>query len=50
MPIPGLMPAVLVVDDTATVRAALERILRRAGYETVSAADGAVALQIARST
>lgn len=43
------MPAVLVVDDTPTVRAALERILRRAGYETVSASDGAVALRIARS-
>ena len=35
---------VLVVDDSATVRANAEKILKRAGYEVRSANDGFEAL------
>ncbi|MEM9190580.1 MAG: EAL domain-containing response regulator [Myxococcota bacterium] len=38
---------VLIVDDTAGVRRALQRILTRAGYDVVTAADGAEAMRLA---
>ncbi|MFK7986474.1 MAG: EAL domain-containing protein [Sandaracinaceae bacterium] len=41
--------AVLIVDDTPSVRAALGRILGRAGYEVLAASGGDEALTIARS-
>ena len=34
------MPTVLVVDDEASVRVVVVRMLRSAGYETVEAVDG----------
>ena len=37
-------PLVLIAEDDAEIRHALERILRFEGYRTVSAADGAAAL------
>ena len=37
---------VLVVDDSATVRANAEKILRRAGYDVHSASDGFEALAL----
>lgn len=42
------MGSVLVVDDTRSVRAALARIIRRAGYQVFEAEVGHVALEIAR--
>jgi DNA-binding response OmpR family regulator len=39
---------VLVVDDEAMVAEVVERYLRREGYEVVSAADGAAALEAAQ--
>ena len=39
---------VLVVDDEADVRKFLTAILEKHGYETVTAEDGKVALEIAR--
>ena len=41
---------VLVVDDEANVRSFVERALRIAGYETVSAPGGHEALAVARTT
>ncbi|MCK6545883.1 response regulator [Myxococcota bacterium] len=38
------MPSILIIDDNAPFRAALERILVRHGYEIVSAEDGSVGL------
>jgi two-component system, OmpR family, response regulator ResD len=38
---------VLVVDDEPTITEVVSRYLERAGYETRSAADGAVALELA---
>jgi PleD family two-component response regulator len=40
---------VLVVDDCAVSRSALEIILQRSGWEAVGAADGAEALKLAAS-
>lgn len=37
-------PVVLIAEDDAEIRHALERILRFEGYRTISAADGAAAL------
>jgi two-component system cell cycle sensor histidine kinase/response regulator CckA len=39
---------VLVVEDETALRHVTERILRRGGYQVLSAADGAEALEIAR--
>ncbi|MEL7237258.1 MAG: response regulator [Planctomycetota bacterium] len=39
------MKKILIVDDDATTRAALGRLLRRAGAEVVTAGDGGEALQ-----
>jgi CheY-like chemotaxis protein len=41
---------ILVLDDEASIRDFLARILRRAGYEPVLAATGAEALEIVRSS
>ena len=40
---------VLVVDDSATIRAVLGKMLNQDGYEVLKAADGASALALARS-
>ncbi len=40
--------SVLIVDDEEPVRAFVERVLRDAGYETVTAGDGAEALTAAQ--
>jgi CheY-like chemotaxis protein len=42
------MATILVIDDDAPVRAALCRILERAGYTVVAAADGGAGLQLHR--
>jgi DNA-binding NtrC family response regulator len=34
------MPRILIIDDDAAVRTTVVHILRRAGYETLEAADG----------
>ena len=39
-------PAVLIVDDDASLRAMLSLSLKRAGYPTLSAGSGAEALQL----
>ncbi len=39
---------VLVVEDDANIRAGLEDVLEREGYETLSAADGVEALELYR--
>lgn len=40
---------VLVLDDESSIREFLARILERAGYEPIVAADGATALEVVRS-
>src|SRR5262245_47037281 len=45
--LPPRRPSVLVADDDALVRKALGRMLESSGYEVVTAADGAEALQLA---
>jgi len=37
---------VLVIDDDATLRSAVRRILERAGYDVLEAGDGAAGLQL----
>jgi two-component system NtrC family sensor kinase len=46
---PPSTPRVLVLDDEASIRDFLARILSRAGYEPVVAADGLTALEVVRS-
>jgi CheY-like chemotaxis protein len=41
------MTRILVVDDVAVVRLVISRILKKAGYQVIEAADGAEALTIA---
>ena len=41
-----ILEKVLIVEDNPAIRKALERILDRSGYETVSARDGKAALEI----
>ena len=41
---------VLLVEDDAALRRYLEVVLRRAGYEVTTAADGLEALKLALST
>ena len=43
------LPAVLVVDDDASLRTLLSLSLRRAGYPTLTAASGSEALQLLAS-
>ncbi len=45
-PAPALMATVLVCDDDASVRVLLERILERAGYRSVTADAGDVAMRL----
>ena len=45
---PPARPHVLVVDDEAALRGLLVMVLESAGYETVEAADGAVAVEYLR--
>ena len=45
----SMASSVLVVDDEAPVRKFIERVLRRAGYTTATAADGLEALKVASS-
>lgn len=42
-------PTILIVEDDAAMRRYMEVILRRAGFQVVSAEDGAQALEIALS-
>jgi CheY-like chemotaxis protein len=42
------MTKILLVDDSKFLRIATERALARAGYEVSTAADGEIALEIAR--
>jgi CheY-like chemotaxis protein len=44
---PGRPVSVLVVDDEELVRKFVERVMREAGYETATAADGPEALEVA---
>jgi two-component system NtrC family sensor kinase len=54
-PAPAIAPGggaplrILVLDDEASIRDFLARILRRNGYEPIAAIDGASALEIVRS-
>jgi CheY-like chemotaxis protein len=43
------VPRILVLDDEASIRDFLARILRRNGYEPVAAIDGGSALEIVRT-
>lgn len=40
------MPRILVIDDDPDVRGSLSRVLTRAGYEVVSAADGTAGIEL----
>src|SRR5436190_10982490 len=42
------MPKILIVEDEATVRETLALNLRAEGFETLTAADGAAGLKLAR--
>lgn len=42
-------PVIVVVDDEVMIRNVVARILDRAGYEVLSAADGPEALELVRS-
>ena len=44
---PGRPLSVLVVDDEELVRKFVERVMREAGYQTATAADGPEALEVA---
>jgi DNA-binding response OmpR family regulator len=43
-------PRVLIVEDEPNIVLSLEILLRRAGYETASTADGEAALELIRQT
>ena len=40
------MPRILVIDDDPDVRGSLTKVLVRAGYEVVEAADGAAGMEL----
>jgi CheY-like chemotaxis protein len=42
------MPTVLVIEDSKLLRAMIQRLLGKAGYSVVSAADGEEGLRIVR--
>jgi DNA-binding NtrC family response regulator len=44
LPLPAPLPAVLVIDDDASMRAAVRRFLEREGYDVVESASGRDAL------
>lgn len=48
--VPAKPMTVLVVDDDATVRAGIRRLLQRHGYATVEAEHGAAALHLLRNS
>ena len=43
------MKTILVVEDDTEVRVLLVRVLRDAGYQTLAAEDGTMALRVARN-
>jgi two-component system cell cycle response regulator DivK len=43
------MKTILVVEDDTEVRVLLVRVLRDAGYQTIAAEDGTMALRVARN-
>ena len=43
------MTKILIIEDDTAVRACLESVISRAGYETATAADGRAGLQVFRS-
>lgn len=45
-PEPGQAGTVLIVDDEASIRAALARFMHIAGFETIEAADGSEAIHL----
>jgi two-component system cell cycle sensor histidine kinase/response regulator CckA len=45
--VPGRPVSVLVVDDEELVRKFVDRVMREAGYQTATAADGPEALEVA---
>ncbi|MGD1049437.1 MAG: response regulator, partial [Candidatus Krumholzibacteriaceae bacterium] len=44
-----MKPVILLVDDEDTIRLFLEKTLREEGYEALTAATGAEALEVTRS-
>lgn len=44
-PINSVLPLILTIDDSLTVRSALADVLQKNGYQTIQAKDGAEALQ-----
>ena len=44
------MPLILIIDDEASIRNLLTKILNRAGYETICAADGKEGLKLQNQT
>jgi DNA-binding NtrC family response regulator len=44
-----LKPVILLVDDEDTIRLFLEKTLREEGYEALTAATGAAAIELTRS-
>jgi DNA-binding NtrC family response regulator len=45
LPLPAPFPAVLVIDDDASMRAAVRRFLEREGYDVVESTSGRDALE-----
>jgi CheY-like chemotaxis protein len=45
----GRPPRILIVDDEATIRSLLTRILREGGYDVIAVTDGAAGLEAVRT-